>query len=94
MSLIDYCGSEENLMYNSVNCYLYENNGKNKKIIDECTYNYLEDKPLEEILKEVSFNIDDYQKTCKIYDDNLILEMVCTNGEGEEIYYSIPLKCA
>ena len=94
ISNIDYCGEEDGEMFNSIECYLYEDNGKQKNLIDNCIYLYDEEKTLDEAMKEISFNVDEYSKTCKIYDENLMLQIVGKTLDGKERLYTIPLKCS
>jgi len=93
ISQINYCGKKDTNTYNNINCTLYEIVKNNKTKITSYTYKNKQEKTLEEILKEVKFNIDDYKKTCKSYKENsLELEIDATNQKGEITTYKIPLK--
>lgn len=93
ISNITYCGEETYEKYKIVECSLYELNGKTKTEISR--YNYSEEKEitLDEFLKNVKFNVDHYEKTCKLYKENsLHLEIYATNQLDEITTYKIPLK--
>ena len=48
---------------------------------------------LEDYLKGVELNIDNYTKTCKNYtNENLYLEVNATNKNNKTITYKIPLN--
>ena len=60
---IEYCGKNENDYYQEIECILYEQNKNIEKRIS--SYNYNEKNiTLEDFLKNVTFAVDDYQKTC------------------------------
>ena len=80
-------------MYQSLNCTLYEINGKVKTEISKYIYEKFEPITLDDFLKELHFNVDNYEKTCKVYKENsLQLEITAINEENQTITYYIPLK--
>ena len=98
ISNIEYCGKEENNIYKSIECNLYENNGNNNTIIGTCNYAQNQNIKLEDYLKNVTISIDNYQKNCKEYTDNsLYLQISALNSNDKIINFKIPIsieKCA
>ena len=93
ISNITYCGLEDNNLYQSLNCTLYEINGKVKTEISKYIYEKDEPITLDDFLKELHFNVDNYEKTCEVYKENsLQLEITAINEENQTITYYIPLK--
>ncbi len=92
ISNITYCGGDDNNLYKKIECTLYEDNGKVK--IEIMNYHYEEEESitLEAFLKDVNLHIDNYEKTCKVYQENtLYLEIEATSQSNEIITYKIPL---
>lgn len=93
ISHITYCGGDDTLKYRSINCTLYENNNNIKTKISNYSYEGNEAITLEEFLQDVTFKIDDYEKTCARYtEDTLNLEIDAETLSGELISYKIPLS--
>ena len=93
ISNISYCGKEDLSKYKKIECTLYETDGKTKKEISN--YNYEENNKitLDEFLKKVHFNVNNYTKTCKVYKENsLHLEIDLTGEDGTISSYKIPLS--
>lgn len=93
ISHITYCGEDDLNYYQSIDCILYEVNGKTKTEISQ--YSYQKNTPimLVDFLKNVSFKIDHYDKSCKVYRENsLHLEIEALREDGQIITYKIPLK--
>ncbi len=88
---IEYCGEEDNTLYKKISCTLYESvNGTNKKI---SSYEYEDNITLEEFLKNVTLSVDNYDKICRVYNDNsLYLEIECTNSSEVMTTYKVPLS--
>ncbi len=90
ISNITYCGVDKEMVYDKISCTLYENEKDNKKVID--SYEVNNNITLEEFLKNVSFNIDEYSNNCqKYYQNGLILEIEATSN-NKTITYNIPLE--
>lgn len=90
---ITYCGGDDHNKYQKMECILYEETGKTK--IEISRFHYQGDNPitLEEFLKEVTFQVDHYEKSCKIYKENALrLEIYADQVNGKTITYQIPLK--
>ena len=93
ISHVDYCGGDDSKTYNNLECVFYEVDGEIKKEISR--YNYKGEKgiTLEEFLSDVTFNIDNYEKVCKIYQENsFLLEVDVYDEDGNNSSYKIPLK--
>ena len=93
ISHITYCGGNDNHQSKSINCVLYETNGKIKTEIGR--YNYLNNQTitLEEFLANASFVVTNYVKTCEMYSkDTLHLEIEAVTNTNEEFFYKIPLR--
>lgn len=93
ISDIEYCGGDESQKYKEIECILYEKNGETETQISSYKYNKKESITLENFLKEVTFTIDDYEKTCKVYKDgSLYLKVNASDDHHKTITYEIPLK--
>lgn len=91
ISDINYCGEENIEEYQEIKCTLFENNDKINKEIDSCTKK--ENMTLETFLKDVTFNVDNYEASCKEFVENsLYLEIEATNKDNKIITYKIPLS--
>ena len=92
ISNIEYCGGDDIKLYKKIECILYESS--NNMDIKIRSFNYTEDKKisLEEFLKNVTFSIDDYKKTCKEYSKNSLFLSINAIDENNKITsYKIPL---
>lgn len=91
ISHIDYCGGDDNSVYKEITCNLYETNNNTSTKISSCKSNDSGIK-LEDYLKDVKLNIDNYPQTCKRYtDSSLYLEINATDENNKIITYKIPL---
>ncbi len=91
ISNIEYCGGENNEVYERVECALYEKNGDTKTLISKLTSSNKKTK-LEDYLKEVEIKISDYERTCAIYSDHsLYLEIKAYRSDEEATVYDVPL---
>lgn len=92
ISNIEYCGGENNEVYERVECALYEKNGDTKTLISKLTSSNKKTK-LEDYLKEVEIKISDYERTCAIYSDHsLYLEIKAYRSDEEATVYDVPLR--
>ncbi len=92
ISHINYCGGNDTSVYKKIECNLYESEGDTSTLISSCKSNN-KNVMLEEYLKSVELNIDNYQKTCKKYSDNsLYLEINAILQNSKVVTYKIPLK--
>lgn len=89
---IQYCGGNDKEEYKQIECILYESNNDVETKISSFKSNYEKIK-LEEFLKDVTLSIDNYEKTCKEYqEDSLYLSINATDFNDKTIVYKIPLK--
>ena len=92
ISNINYCGEEDNTLYRSLECTLYEVNGDNEKKIG--SYKYEDGSiTLKDFLDKVVINTDNYNRTCKNYNENSLYILVSgTKDNGESYLHKIPLN--
>ncbi len=88
---IEYCKEENTNLYKEINCTLYE---KNNNIIKEVSTYYYEDEiTLKDFMGKVSFNVDNYLKVCKEFNDNsFYLEIKAKDKDNNLYYHEIPLS--
>ena len=80
--------------YSRISCTLYEQVDHTKTEISKSSYEG-EAITLNDYLKNVEFNIVDYESTCKNYtDDSLSIELKAEKQDGQVITYDIPLVLA
>lgn len=92
ISNVDYCGGNDQSVYKKINCSLYEKTSNKIVKIGDCNINKKNIK-LEDYLKYVRLNINNYTHMCKKYsDENLYLEIEAYKNNREIITYKIPLK--
>ncbi len=91
ISNITYCGEKEHREYETIECSLYETDGKIKVEISKCESK--NNVSLEEFLKDLNFKVDHYEKSCKIYKENsLYLEIEAKEKNEKITSYKIPLQ--
>ena len=93
ISNIDYCGGKDDNLYTKIECNLYEEVGTVKKKIGN--YNYDDNVliKLNDFLKNVNFNIDNFSRECKnIESSNILLEINATLEDGSITTYKVPLS--
>ena len=89
---INYCGGVDYTLYNSIECVLYEKNGNLENKISQVVIKDEQPKKLEELLKNVSFNIDNYVHKCKEFQNHeLYVEIKATRSDEKTKTYSVPL---
>ena len=92
ISHITYCGGNDTTIYKKIECNLYEKNNNTSAMISSCKLSNKEI-TLEEYLKNIELNIDNYIKRCKNYTNNsLYLEINATDKNDKVITYKIPLE--
>ena len=90
ISNVEYCGTKNDINYDFITCTLYESNNSNKKIVSTCDKK--DNISLEEYLKELSFNITNYEQSCKRYESGVLrLEIIATENNNEEKFV-VPLS--
>jgi transcriptional regulator with XRE-family HTH domain len=91
ISNIEFCGKEDTENYQSITCKLYEENNKTKTELSECEEK--NNSSLEEFLKDVNINVNNYSSICKNKSTTkLVLEINATTENNKTITYTIPLK--
>lgn len=92
ISHVNYKGEDKDEIYHEINCFLYEKDGNINVEITKCNYKRNNSITLEEFLKDVTFNIDNYEQTCDVYSENsLYLEINATDKKGKITTYKVPL---
>ena len=86
ISNINYCGGDDNTIYDNIECELYEMEDNEKSLISKCNKTGTKEK-LEEYLHDVEISVDDYEQKCKSYQHNsLYLEIKATIDNKTTIY--------
>ena len=90
ISSVEFCGSDEDRIYKSIGCSLYEEHDGVENKISSCDSS--SDITLEEYLKDVRISVDNYTLSCKnMFDSELYLEINATIESNKEIVYKIPI---
>ena len=93
ISNVDYCGGDDKEVYKEINCTLYEKNEDTSKVVSVCNNINNKNISLEEYLKNVSIEVDNYTKSCKEYTENsLYLEIAASDKNNRTTSYKIPLS--
>lgn len=86
ISSINYCGGDDNIIYDNIECNLYEEESGEKSLISPCNKSGNKQK-LEDYLKEVEVRVDNYKQKCKSYAHNsLYLEIKATLDNKTTLY--------
>ena len=89
---INYCGGADDNLYKSIECILYEKNGTLENRISQIVIKEENPKKLEDLLKNVTFNIDNYIYKCKEFQNNgLYFTIKATDSNNKQVTYSVPL---
>jgi len=93
ISNVEYCGKKDDTKFKKIECNLYEIEKSKSIKIGSCGYDIKDDITLDDYLKEVKFNINNYSSVCKDYTESrLQLEIDATDEDNNVISYKIPLK--
>ena len=88
---IEFCGEEDEETYKMITCKLYEKEDKTSKEINSCKVG--ENTTLEDYLKEVNIQVDNYSTMCKqLTSNSLFLEIYATDKENKIKTYTIPIQ--
>ena len=90
ISNIDYCGGDDNTVYDNISCELYEEENNSKALISKCNKEGHKEK-LEDYLKNVEVHVDDYEQKCKSYTHNKIYLEIKAELENKTTIYKIDL---
>lgn len=89
---INYCGGADDNLYKSIECILYEKNGTLENRISQIVIKEENPKKLEDLLENVTFNIDNYIYKCKEFQNNgLYVTIKATDSNNKQVTYSVPL---
>lgn len=91
ISSIDYCGGDDNSVYDSISCELFEEEGKSKTLISKCNIDGKEEK-LEDFLKKVEIKVDNYEQQCKSYTHNKIYLEIKAAKDNKTTIYKVDLN--
>lgn len=90
ISSIEFCGSDEEAIYENIECKLYENHNDEEIEISSCKSGV--NLTLKEYLKEVTISVDNYESSCKNFaGSDLYLEINAKTGDNKNIIYKIPI---
>ncbi len=86
ISSIDYCGGDDKITYDKIECELYEEEDNEKILVSSCNKIGKNEK-LEDYLKEVEVRVDDYKQKCSTFRHNdLYLEIKASLDNKTTIY--------
>lgn len=89
---INYCGGADDNLYKSIECILYEKNGTLENKISQIVIKEENPKKLEDLLKNVTFNIDNYIHKCKEFQNHgLYVTIKAIDSNNKQVTYSVPL---
>ena len=89
ISKVEYCGNKSDKKYDTITCTLYERNNNKNITVSDCDKK--ENVTLDEFLKELSFNIVNYEQSCKKYESDILrLEIVTADDDVDEKFI-VPL---
>ena len=91
ISNIDYCGGDDKIVYDSIECELYEEENNEKILISKCNKKGSNEK-LEEYLKEVEVSVDDYKQKCSGYTHNSLYLEIKANKDNKTTIYKVDLN--
>jgi len=91
ISNIDYCGGDDDSIYDNISCELYEEEGHEKTLISKCNIEG-ENTKLENFLRDVEIKVDDYEQKCKSYNHNKLYLEIKANKDNKTTVYQIDLE--
>ena len=90
ISNVNYCGEEENIEYDKIECTLYEQHNNTKTKISSCTSS-VSKVSLSKYLENVNLGVDDYSASCKMFtSSNIYLEINATI-DNKTTTYNVPI---
>ncbi len=91
ISSIEFCGKDNNVVYSSINCTLYENYKGKKTKVSACKKR--KNLTLEDYLKKVQVQVNNYSSVCsELTKSNLYLEINTLNKNKKKTTYKVPIK--
>ena len=91
ISNINYCGGDDDVIYDEISCELYEEEGKEKTLISKCNKDG-ENIKLEDYLEEVEVKVDNYEQKCKSYSHNKLYLEINAKKDKKTTVYKIDLS--
>lgn len=90
ISNIEFCGENDNIKYQKIEYALYESDDNKNTIISSGEVK--EDITLEDYLKKLKINVNNYTQTCKYFSDSkLYIEINATDNNSKITTYKIPI---
>ena len=90
ISNIDYCGGDDDNVYDELSCELYEEENNSKKLVAKCNKEGKNQK-LEDYLAEVEVKVDNYVQQCKSYQHNSIYLEIKASKDNKTTIYKVDL---
>lgn len=92
ISNVDYCGVEQNDIYKSFSCSLYEDYRNTKTKIGSCGRSN-ERQTLDKFLEGVQINVNNYVASCKMFLSSILyMEIQAVSEDDKTITYQIPIN--
>ena len=91
ISNIDYCGGDDNTIYETISCELFEEEGKKKTSVAKCNIDGKNEK-LEDYLQKVEVKVDNYEQNCKSYTHNKLYLEIKAGKDKKTTVYQIDLE--
>lgn len=92
ISNIEFCGKNEDQVYEKIDCTLYEKYEDKTIKIQVCDNKANKNISLEEYLKNVQINVKNYSSMCKKFSSsNLYLEINAHESENQIVSYKVPI---
>lgn len=91
ISDVEFCGKEDTLEYEKIECNLYEKHQNEKIKVSSCSSK--NNIKLDDYLKEVQINVNNYSTKCKeLTSNDLSLEITATKKDGKKVSFNVPIK--
>lgn len=92
ISDVDYCGNENNLVYKSFNCSLYEEYKNTKTKIGSCGESS-KMQTLDNFVEEIQLNVNNYVASCKMFASSMLyMEIEAKDNNDRITTYKIPIN--
>ena len=91
ISSINYCGGDDTVLYDTISCELFEEEGKEKTLISKCNKEGSKVK-LEDYLKDVEVKVDNYEQKCKSYAHNKLYLEIKAVKDNKTVTYKVNLN--
>ena len=91
ISSINYCGGDDTVLYDTISCELFEEEGKEKTLVSKCNKEGQKIK-LEDYLKDVEVKVDNYEQKCKSYAHNKLYLEIKAIKDNKTVTYKVNLN--